>query len=93
MVDLIRSTVLMQCPANRWFFSLLSSTCELGDGVFILDQLTAIVGGATAIEYGLIAAAHSRPSSELRSKTTKANQLPQGCMTTSIVNDMHVGYC
>jgi len=41
----------------------------------------------------LIAAAHSRPSSELRSKTTEANQLPQGCMKTSIVNDMHVGYC
>ena len=37
-----------------------------------LDQLTAISGGATAIEYGLIAAVHSRPSSELRSKTTEA---------------------
>ena len=37
-----------------------------------LDQLTAISGGATAIEYGLIAAMHSRPGSQLRSKTTEA---------------------
>ena len=37
-----------------------------------LDQLTAISGGATAIEYGLIAAMHSRPVSQLRSKTTEA---------------------
>ena len=37
-----------------------------------LDQLTAIAGGATAIEYGLIAAMHSRPGSQLRSKTTEA---------------------
>ena len=37
-----------------------------------LDQLNAIAGGATAIEYGLIAAVHSRPGSQLRSKTTEA---------------------
>ncbi len=37
-----------------------------------LDQLTVISGGATAIEYGLIAAVHSRPDSQLRSKTTEA---------------------
>ena len=37
-----------------------------------LDQLNAIAGGATAIEYGLIAAVHSRPGSQLRSKSTEA---------------------
>ena len=37
-----------------------------------LDQLNAIAGGATAIEYGLIAAVHSRPGSQLRPKTTEA---------------------
>ena len=37
-----------------------------------LDQLNAIAGGATAIEYGLIAAVHSRPGRQLRSKTTEA---------------------
>ena len=37
-----------------------------------LDQLTTISGGATAIEYGLIAAVHSRPCNQLRSKTTEA---------------------
>ena len=31
-----------------------------------LDQLTAVSGGATAIEYGLIAAVHSRPTNNLR---------------------------
>ena len=31
-----------------------------------LDQLTAIAGGATAIEYGLIAALHSIPTDNLR---------------------------
>ena len=31
-----------------------------------LDQLTAIAGGATAIEYGLIAAVHSIPTNSLR---------------------------
>ena len=37
-----------------------------------LDQLQAVAGGATAIEYGLIATVHSRPGSQLRSKTTEA---------------------
>ena len=36
------------------------------------DQLTAIAGGATAIEYGLIVSVHSSPGSQLRSKTTEA---------------------
>jgi len=37
-----------------------------------LDQLKDAAGGATAIEYGLIATVHSRPGSQLRSKTTEA---------------------